>query len=64
MSRQRCRGPRLALEALHEHCLRRQLLRQDLDRDAPPEQPVLGEPHRAHAAGGDQLDHPIALGQR
>ena len=55
------RGPGLAAEASHRHPVAGQFLGQDLDRDPPAEQGVVGLPDLAHATGVDPSHDPVAV---
>jgi hypothetical protein len=54
------RSAGLAAEASQRHRVPGQLLGQDLDRDPPAEQGVVGLPDLAHAAGVDPSHDPVA----
>ena len=50
----------LALEALDELVVLGEVVVQDLDRQVPTQQLVLGQVHVGHAAGAEARDHPVA----
>jgi hypothetical protein len=52
-------GPGLALEAFNGGAVARELVRQDLDGDAPSESDVLGEIDDAHAAAANLFEDSI-----
>src|ERR1700733_6545337 len=50
---------RFTTEPLLEHLVAGNLGRQNLDRDDPVDDGVVGTPHLAHAASSQQLDQPV-----
>jgi hypothetical protein len=54
------RSAGLAAEASQRHPVLGQLLGQNLDRDPPAQQRVVGLPDLAHAAGVDPSHNPVA----
>ncbi len=50
---------RFTTEPLLEHGVSGNLARQDLDRDDPVDDGVVGAPHLTHAASAQQLDQPV-----
>ena len=53
----------LALEPAHRQLVVGKALGENLDRHRAVKQPVLGTPHRCHAAGGDVAAKAVALGK-
>jgi hypothetical protein len=55
------RRPRLTLEAAHRGVVVGEALGQDLHRDRPSEDQILGAPHRRHATAGQVAAGPVSL---
>jgi hypothetical protein len=51
---------RFVHEALDDVCVTRQVVMEDLDRDAPFDQRVFRQEHRTHATGTERLDDSVA----
>ena len=56
---QRRRGARFAEEALDRQAIGRRLGKQQFERDASPEDQILGEIHLAHAAAAELLEYAV-----